>query len=358
MRKLAVITSILWSILAFCQDTPPMWVDNAWRRASYPRETYIFGFVQGEVQENESSEATHQRLKNQAQAEAVASIQTSVEHVSSSVSRSDQQMGTMGYSEIVREVFQTSTTTRSNFNNIPNLAVESWQDKKTNEVFAFAWVKKSELSKHLQRQISRLLTRVEINVEEAQELIGKGEKIEARKTIVQAVEYLQELAEYQHIIEIIDTDIVPEDILLNESIALKKQVTKLYQELKNGIYIYVEGECDILGKAYLTFIQEVKEQLSDLGCSFTSDREQADWVIDIVGTTRKMNQAQVAGFLAYFVEVNVSLQITKTNTQQIIFEGAWREKGSHTNNDYEAALDAYKKHCQIVTNKIIETINK
>lgn len=357
MRKLAVITSILWSILAFCQDTPPMWVDNAWRAASYPRETYIFGFVQGEVQENESSEATHQRLKNQAQAEAVASIQTSVEHVSSSVSRSDQQMGTMGYSEIVREVFQSSTTTRSNFNNIPNLAVESWQNTQ-NEVFAFAWVKKSELSKHLQRQISRLLTRVEINVEEAQELIGKGEKIEARKTIVQAVEHLQELAEYQHIIEIIDTDIVPEDILLNESIALKKQVTKLYQELKNGIYIYVEGECDILGKAYLTFIQEVKEQLSDLGCSFTSDREQADWVIDIVGTTRKMNQAQVAGFLAYFVEVNVSLQITKTNTQQVIFEGAWREKGSHTNNDYEAALDAYKKHCQIVTNKITEIINK
>ena len=348
---------MLWSILALSQDTPPMWVDNAWRAASYPRETYIFGFVQGEVQENESSEATHQRLKNQAQAEAVASIQTSVEHVSSSVSRSDQQMGTMGYSEIVREVFQSSTTTRSNFNNIPNLVVESWQNTQ-NEVFAFAWVKKSELSKHLQRQISRLLTRVEINVEEAQELIGKGEKIEARKTIVQAVEHLQELAEYQHIIEIIDTDIVPEDILLNESIALKKQVSKLYQELKNGIYIYVEGECDIFGETYLTFIQEVKEQLSDLGCSFTSDRNQADWVIDIVGTTRKMNQAQVAGFLAYFVEVNVSLQITKTNTQQVIFEGAWTEKGSHTNNDYEAALDAYKKLSNIVTTKITEIINK
>lgn len=357
MRKLAVITSILWSILAFCQDTPPMWVDNAWRRASYPRETYIFGFVQGEVQENESSEATHQRLKNQAQAEAVASIQTSVEHVSSSVSRSDQQMGTMGYSEIVREVFQSSTTTRSNFNNIPNLAVESWQNTQ-NEVFAFAWVKKSELSKHLQRQISRLLTRVEINVEEAQELIGKGEKIEARKTIVQAVEHLQELAEYQHIIEIIDTDIVPEDILLDESIALKKQVTRLYQELKNGIYIYVEGECDIFGETYLTFIQQVKEQLSDLGCSFTSDQQQADWVIDIASTTRKTNQAQVAGFLAYFVEVNVSLQITKTNTQQLIFEGAWTEKGSHTNNDYEAALDAYKKLSNIVTTKITEIINK
>lgn len=347
----------MWSVLAQSQDTPPMWVNNAWRTASYPRESYITGFVQGEVQANEASEATHQRLKNQAQAEAIANIQTSVEHVSSSVSRSDQQMGTMGYSEIVREIFETSTTTHSSFKNIPNLAVESWQNTKTNEVFAFAWIKKSELSKHLQRQISRLLTRAEINVEETHELISKGEKVEARKTIIQAVECMQELAEYQHIIEIIDTNIVPEDILLNESIALKKQVTRLYQEMKNGIYLYVEGECDIFGKTYLTFIQQVKEQLSDLGCSFTSDQQQADWVIDIVSTTRKMNQAQVAGFVAYFVEANVSLRITKANTQQTIFEGVWTEKGSHTNNDYEAALNAYDNLTNVVTRKITETIN-
>ena len=348
---------MLWSILANSQDTPPMWVDNTWRASSYPREAYIIGFVQGEVQENESSEATHQRLKNQAQAEAIANIQTSVEHVSSMVSRSDQQMGTMGYSEIVTEVFQTSTTTRSSFKNIPNLAVESWQNTKTNEVFAFAWVKKSELSKHLQRQMNRLLTRIEINLEETQELIAKGEKIEARNTIKQAVEFLRELTDIQHIIEIIDTNIVPEDILLNESIALKKQVIHLYRELENGIYIHVDGECDILGNLYPTFIQQVKEELSNLGCSFTSNQQQADWIINITGTTRSMNQAKVAGFVAYFVEANVNLQITKTNTQQTIYQGAWIEKGSHTNNNYEAALDAYKKLKSIVQNAIIETIN-
>lgn len=348
----------MWSVLVQSQDTPPMWVDNAWRAASYPRETYIIGFVQGEVQANEASETTHQRLKRQAQAEAIANIQTSVEHVSSMMSRSDQQMGTMGYTEIVTEVFQTSTTTRSSFKDIPNLAVESWQNTKTNEVFAFAWVKKSELSKHLQRQINRLLTRAEINVEETHELICKGEKVEARKTITQSVEYLQELAEYQHIIEIIDGNIVPEDILLNESIVLKKQIIQLYRELENGIYIFVDSKCDILGKTYPNFIQQVKEELSNLGCSFTSNLQQADWIIHIDGTTRNMNQAQVAGFVAYFVEANISLRITKANTQQTIFEGVWTEKGSHTNNDYEAALNAYDKLTNVVTRKITETINK
>lgn len=358
MRRLLTTISILWSILAFSQDTPPMWVDNAWRTANYPRENYIVGFVQGEVQNHDSIETTHQRLKNLAQAEAIANIQTSVEHVSSSVSRSDQQMGTMGYSEIVKEVFQTSTTTRSSFKNIPNLAVESWQNKKTNEVFAFAWIKKSDLSKHLQRQISRLLTRAEISIEEVQELINKGEKIEAQKTITQAVEYLQELAEYQHIVEIIDASIMPEDILLQESIALKKHIARLYQDLKNGIYIYIEGECDILGQNHPTFIQVIKEQLSDSGCTFTTNQHQADYIIDISGTTRQMNQAQVTGFVAYFVEACVNIQLTKANTQQAIFVGTWIEKGSHTSNDYEAALDAYKKLNNQVAQKIAETINK
>lgn len=358
MRKLLVMTSILWSVLAYSQDTPPTWVDNSWRSANYPREAYVIGFVQGEVQENENVEATHKRLKEQAQVEAIANIQTSVDYVSSSVTRSDQQMGTIGYSEVVREVFQTSTTTRSSFKNIPNLAVESWQNKKTNEVFAFAWVKKSDLSKHLQRQISRLLTRAEISLEEAQEQINKGEKLEARKTITQAVEYLQELAENQHMLETIDANILPENIFLQESIALKKQVTELYQELKNGVYICIEGECEILGQNYPAFIQILKEQLSDSGCTFTTNQHQADYVISISGTTRRTNQAQVAGFVAYFVEANVNLQITKANTQQTIFEGTWTEKGSHTNNNHEAALDAYKKLNSIVANMVIETINK
>ena len=358
MRKLLTTISIVLSILVFSQDTPPMWLDNVWRNANYSRENYYIGFVQGEIQHHDSIEATHQFLKNQAQAEAISTIQTSVEHVSSLVSRSDQQMGSMGFSEIINEVFQTSTTTRSCFKNIPNLAVESWQDKKTNEVFAFAWLEKSDLSKHLQRQITRLLTRAEISIEEANELIRVGEKIEARKAITQAIEYLYELAENQHIVGIVDANIMPEDISLQESILLKKQVTQLYQELKNGIYICIEGECEIFGQDYPIFIQVLKEQLSDLDCTFTTNQQQADYIIGISGTTREMNQAQVAGFVAYFVEASIYLQITKNNTKQKIFEGTWTEKGSHTTNNHEAALDAYKKLNSLVAQKIKEIINK
>ena len=75
MRKIVLIVSLLCSVLTIAQDAAPKWYNEELRVLIYPRTDYVIGFVVGEIQQGESVEQTHQRLKEKAQAEAVGNIQ-------------------------------------------------------------------------------------------------------------------------------------------------------------------------------------------------------------------------------------------------------------------------------------------
>ena len=311
----------------------------------------------GEVQVGENIEQTFQRIKEKAQAEAVQNITTSVEYTSSSIVQSNQHSGTMGFSEITRELFSTSTTIHSSLQDIPNLSVESWHNPKTNEVFAFAWVKKTDLVRTLKKQIISHITRAEMAVEEAEGLLAEGEKNAARKAIVKAIEHLQQVLEQQKVVQSVDSNTEMEDIAFAESNVLKQRATALYQQLKHGVSVYIGGEITIFDKSYPTFINQIKQQISPMGCTFTTNEAEADWVVRLHGTTREYNTLQTGAYTAYFVLAEVVLQIVKGNTQDVIYEGSLSEKGSHTLNREEAGRVAYAEVYQQVADKIKEIIN-
>ena len=335
-----------------------MWYDEDWRRVSYPRDLYIQGFVIGEVQVGESIEQTHQRVKEKAQAEAIQNIVTSIDYNAQSVTQSTQISGTDGFQEMIEELYVTSTRIHSAIQDIPNLSIESWHNPDNNQVYAFAWVKKSELAQKLTRQIINKITRAEIAIEEAEGLVKEGEKIAARNSILQCVKYLQEVEEHQKVIQSIDHSVALEDLSMTESIALKQRASTLYQQLKNGVFVYIGGEVGVFEKAYPAFIQQVKQEISSIGCTFTTKEEEADWAIRIQGTTREYNTHQSANFQAFFVLAEVNLQIIKGTASTTIFEGLFSEKGSHTLNIQEAAYSAYKNTLNPIATKIIEIINQ
>lgn len=357
MRILILILSLWCSILAIGQNTAPLWCDDDWRANNYPRELYVQGFVVGEIQTGESVEQTHQRMKEKAQTEAVQNITTNVEYTSSSVVQSDQQTGTMGFSEMTRELFSTSIAIHSTLKDIPNLSVESWHNVKTNEVFAFAWVKKTDLVRSLKKQIISKITRTEMAIEQAEQLFQDGEKIASRKEIDKCIEYLQEVEQYQKVVLSVDAATDQEDLLLTESNALKQRTTTLHQQLKNGVFVYIGGEVKVFDRNYATFIQQVKDALSNIGCTFTVNEADADWVVRLHGTTREYNTLRTGNYTAYFVVAEVALQIVKGNTQSAIYEGVFSEKGSHTLSREEAGYDAYANIYTDISAKITEIIN-
>ena len=304
------------------QNIAPFWCNDTWRATNYPREQYVQGFVVGSIQAGESIEQTYQRLKEKAQAEALQNI------------------------------IATQNATKD----IPNLSIESWHNPKTNEVFAFAWAKKEDLVRTLKKQIISRVTRAEMAIEEAEGLLAEGEKNAARKSIAKAVEHLQQIEEQQKVVQSVDSNTEMEDIAFAESNALKQRATALYQQLKNGVVVYIGGDVTIFEKSYPTFIQQIKQEISPMGCTFTTNEAEADWVIQLQGTTREYNTLQTGAYTAYFVLAEVVLQILKGNTQSAIYEGSFSEKGSHTLNREEAGYAAYAEVYQQVADKIKEII--
>lgn len=303
------------------QVAMPSWCNDEWRANTYPRELYLQGFIVGELQAGESIEQTHQRVKEKAQAEALQNI----------------------------------ITISNKIKDISNLSVESWHNPKTNEVFAFAWVKKEDLTHTLKKQIIGHITRTEMALEEAEGLLADGEKGAANKAIAKAMEQLQQVEEQQQVVQNIDATINMEDIAFAESNALKQRVAALQQQLKNGVAVYIDGEVTIFDKTYPTFIQKIKQQISPIGCTFTTNEAEADWVIRLQGTTQEYNTMQKSSYSAFVVMAEVAIEIAKKG--QIIYSGNVSKKGVHTNNTEQAAKEAYSEASKAIAAQINEIIN-
>ena len=303
------------------QVAMPSWCNNEWRSNNYPRALYLQGFIVGEQQAGESIEQTHQRLKEKAQAEALQNI----------------------------------IATQNAIKDIPNLFVESWHNPKTNEVFAIAWVKKEDLTRTLKKQIISHVTRAEMAIEEAEGLLAEGEKGAARKTIAKAIEHLQQVEEQQKVVQSVDSSTEMEDIAFAESNALKQRVTALQQQLKNGVSVYIGGEVTVFDKSYPTFIQQIKQQISPIGCTFTTNEAAADWVIRLQGTTQEYNAMQKSSYSTFVVMADIAIEIAKRG--QIIYSGNVSQKGVHTNNTEQAAKEAYSEASKVIAVQINEIIN-
>ena len=303
------------------QDVAPFWCNDTWRATNYPREQYVQGFVVGSIQAGESIEQTYQRLKEKAQAEALQNI-----------------------------IAKQNAT-----KDIPNLSIESWHNPKTNEVFAFAWAKKEDLTRTLKKQIISHITRAEMALEEAEGLLADGEKGAANKAITKAMEQLQQVEEQQQVVQNVDATINMEDIAFAEGNALKQQVAALQQQLKNAVNVYVGGEIKIFGKSYPLFIQQIKQEISPMGCTFTTNEAEADWVICLKGTTQEYNTLQKTTYSAFVIMADVAIEIAKKG--QIVYLGNVSQKGVHTNNTELAAKEAYLEASKEIAAQITEIMN-
>ena len=303
------------------QDAAPFWCNDTWRATNYPRELYAQSYVVGELQAGETLEQTRSRVKEQAQAEALHHINLAANMIKY----------------------------------IPNLSVESWHNPKTNELFAFAWVKKEDLTRNLKKQIISQITRAEMAVEEAEGLLTEGEKGAARKTIAEAMEQLKQVEEKQTIVQNVDATTNMEDMAFAESNALKQRVTTLQQQLKHGVTVYIVGDVTIFDKSYPTFIQKIKQEIYPIGCTFTTKEAEADWVIRLQGTTQEYNTLQKTAYSAFVVMAEVTIEIAKQG--QIIYSGNVSQKGVHTMNTEQAAKEAYSEASKTIAAQINEIIN-
>ena len=355
MKKPLLTSLFCWAMTAFTAfaQMPPAWCDHDLRRLDYPDSEYFTGYAEGVPTGSERQEFATQRLKDAARVEALSTIRVHVKNNTNNNTLTQTLRSNDGtFRQSMRE-FTSSTTTTVDMK-IPGLQVESWCDPQTGSIYAFAYVRKSTLIRQLEKQITVALTKVEMSLDQVDQLITTGQKLQARSAAEKALPYFAEVDEAQKLLVAVDSEASEETLMLSETRTLQQRLMAMVAQLKNALTICLQADAKIFNTPYPAFQEELKGALSPLGCNFVTDPSTADWVITISAQAREYNTMTVGSVNTYFVYVDATVSITKTVTGQRVYENMFSEKGGHTHNYHQAAREAYK----YLTPKISQVIQQ
>ena len=353
MRKFLFLLLLPLSLATFAQQ--PDWYDDNHRAFNYPIKQYFVGFAEGQKRSNESLEAAMSRIKNAARVEAVSTIRVHVQNTTNinGLSRTLESMEGTFYQSI--EEFSSRTTTSVDME-IPGLQIEAWRNPATGDIAAFAYVKKSTLIRQLEKKITVGLTKIETSMDQIDQLVANGQKLQARELAEKTIPQFIEIDETQKLLAAVDENADEESLQLQETRTLQHRLTGLVAQLKHGLNIFLSCHAYMFGQNYNALKGEIEGELSKMGVTFVTNAAQSDWAIYVTSSAREYNIIGEGKDAQYVVYIDAKVSIDKTITSQRVYEEQLApEKGVWTFSYVEAARhDGYKE----ITPKIIKIIKE
>ena len=328
----------------------PDWVNPVLREKLYPAGVYYTGFSSAYITKEENRETAYNRLRQNARIDAVTSIQVTVEQTIERYMQNIQENGDAS----TKDIMTSQVTTQTGIKDVPGLKVELWENPKTGEAYAFAWVKAANLYKLLMRRILVNIAKAEVEMESIEAMVERGDKMQAKNNLPKVQAIIDDIENDQRIMLSIDANVTDEDMAVEEANNLKKHYRALTADLQNSINICLICNADIFGSNYAALKGEIQGELSEIGCNFVTASANTDWTIYVTAKAREYNKNELSGVSTYFVYVDASIIVEKTFTGQRIYKDAISQKGGHSHNYEQAARQAYKD----ISPKISDIIKK
>ena len=219
-------------------------------------------------------------------------------------------------------------------------------------------VERAKLTRQLTRSIPMELGKIEGIMPQINILIKKGEKMQARTMVEDALQQIAKIEEDQKTLALLDETADDEILMTAEVAEAKRYLIDKATKLRNAIGIYITCDAKLFDAENTAFLKDLQGELSQLGVSFVDSVNQADWSINIQAQAREYNKIELGGAANYFVYVDATLTIDKLANNKRVFEDAMSEKGGHSFNYEQAALDAYKHLVPRLSATIKEQIEK
>ena len=339
MRKIFIFLILFLSSVVMAEKVvAPDWMDAVSRDILYPAEKYYTGFASATIQNGEDKEVVYARVQQNAQIAAVSSIQVTVEQTIERFMQNAQTHGEASSADIMTSYAQTHTGLKD----IPGLKTKLWENPKTHEVSAFAWIKISDLTNRLMRRIAANTAKLELELKNIETLVSKGDKMQAKNNLTELQTLLDDIENDQRIMLSIDPSVRDEDLSMEDTKRLKEHFRTLNADLKNGLNIYLVCTADLFGEPYPALQEELLGTLSPLGITIVDTAEQSDWSIAVTASAREYNATTFGNVTNYSADVHAQIIINKTVTSQRIYENRITVQGAHTHNYEQAARQAYK----------------
>lgn len=212
-------------------------------------------------------------------------------------------------------------------------------------------------TEQLIRQISFDLDKIEGLLPQINILAKKGEKAQAKIMVTDALKQIESIEKNQQLVAQLDENIDEDLLMLSETQEIKNYLVNKANQLRY-VYVFIQCQATLFDGDYPSLKSEIKGQLSNLNFSYVENEETADWIVNIIASTREGGKMAIGSTFTYFAYVDATISIYKASTRQRIFEDKISEKGGHTHNYEQAARDAYKHIVPRISSIIKEQIQQ
>jgi len=325
----------------------PQWANSTVREIYYPAADYLVGFSVGNLREKETIEAAKKRVAKDAQAQVAENIRLTVSSKTSSYDRSDK----FNQSEQLSAAFIAEVQTESNAE-IAGIRTESYYDNTEGTIYAFAYIKRSDLISYYQNQIALHLNAIDGALQVATALAESGAKAKAYKQCEKAAGLTGKVYYAQDLLTAVDINASESGLQQQRTKNLENKLNEMLGKLENSLYIYVKCAEDMA-----FFAELVSSLLTENGCNcnFTESEQDATVVITLAPTHR-CNEASSGNVFCY---ATTAMSIFDRHSNKTIKPMVGEFKGGWTDRNYDrAAEEAYRLLAREVADKALSYLKK
>jgi len=301
----------LWigaSIAVYAQTEPPIWVHDVYRRINYPSEQWHTGFVQDQLKANEDANSKLKTLERDAINRLAESIIVTIEGETQVESGNDNsETGAAGFRQKVKTV--TSAT-------LVNLDVNSYYDPSTGMLYAFAAIKRSDLSSYYQKQIMIDINQAETAIESLKQYIAAGKKSSARSKIKETNRMLDDIGLYRTMLHVANADTTSNNAMKpGREDELHRALEQILVGYNMDIIVYMDCQSEQKGANNDTLKNDpgvlcgiITQALNENECAITDDIGKADFVLTLItSTTQRSDGSDSFGIISYYANAKGSL---------------------------------------------------
>ncbi len=312
MKRSSLLICFLLAFLALFGQEMPTWLDADFREIKYPSSIYFIGFSYSIVEQGKNLTECVEHTKTDAQVDLSKKIRLRTETRTETNVLAQSVNGQ--YNE--KETFLSNTQTLTDAE-IVGVKTETYFDKKTNTVYAFAYANKYDLSDYYKNNLSLNINQIENLLQTAKNLESANEKGKARQQLEQIKPLFAKVYSAQDLLTAINTNIAAEDLQQIKTGQLYNTFSQMQAQLAQSTFVYMESS-DITAN-------KVKAELAQSGCSFVENIEKADFRLTLQISVRETISDNSYGFAFCYADATVKLYDVKK--QKVVYSDTISEKG-------------------------------
>lgn len=244
----------------------------------------------------------------------------------------------------ITDIYYTSQTNFITDLVLNRSETQSYYNHTLDKHFVIVYINKNNARTFYENDVKRIISNINNVISTADNYINAGFKSKAKSELDNSSSWFDDAKKALFWLNVLELDENKFHQYVENINQLEQTVKLMSAKLEYGTTYCVVCKADIFGKDYPTLKNEIKGELSTLGCNFVDDPNQADYVIYVDASARKHPVSHTDN-TPYYAYIDATITIDKVATKQRIFVDVIQPpvKGGSFTSYEDAGHEGYKK---------------